>query len=501
MVNEKINNVAGNFSLPDGREVFGTLDVRGEASKVLFFDDKQFSPGDEAYNYITGELYDGRRVSLIQNTLIGTGCRFTGTGAEKCWAEVFPHYVTVGSAHVSASEACVEVITFAMEDASVVIYDFDAFSTVLDTASFIPLLRRDKMKYREVQFGEHPIIGYFTGKFEIVSVDTLLGEVRAEHRPSFTSGGPSGFRIDNRLVLILKPLNPVFFEEAMQRLLVLLRFFELLAGREQPLTELSLSLAGQSDQSMPIEVYRSFAPQPRSEDDPLSANRPHPADVLVSTRDDSKEYSTVLKNYLESDIERHDARVRIHYNLKNHRRYTIDRLIAAVNVFDVFPDTAYPISAPLSPELTAATNEARLLFRVLPDSLERSSVLGALGRVGKLSLKHKIQHRVQSTGLYKHFPKFIDVLKEAVNCRNHYVHGTKGRIDYSENFEIVCFFTDALEFAFAAADLIDAGWNIEAWISSRPGRSHLFGVFIAEYAHRLRDFEKMMGAETKSSNR
>jgi hypothetical protein len=66
------------------------------------------------------------------------------------------------------------------------------------------------------------------------------------------------------------------------------------------------------------------------------------------------------------------------------------------------------------------------------------------------------------------FPDSYLVLDEAVNCRNHYVHGSRAKIDDQEHFfETVPFFTDTLEFVFAASDLIEAGWNIT---SSRMNR-------------------------------
>lgn len=64
--------------------------------------------------------------------------------------------------------------------------------TVLGAKPFIPLLRDALVEHRLVEFADYPIVAYFTGKLEIVTVETVLGEVRAQHRPAFTSGGPSG---------------------------------------------------------------------------------------------------------------------------------------------------------------------------------------------------------------------------------------------------------------------------------------------------------------------
>jgi hypothetical protein len=66
----------------------------------------------------------------------------------------------------------------------------------------------------------------------------------------------------------------------------------------------------------------------------------------------------------------------------------------------------------------------------------------------------------------EHFPEITMVTDEAVNCRNYYVHGGEPRLDYNREFGAVIFFTDTLEFVFAASDLIEAGWDFQAWIKT-----------------------------------
>ncbi|RRI02299.1 hypothetical protein EH240_12590 [Mesorhizobium tamadayense] len=73
------------------------------------------------------------------------------------------------------------------------------------------------------------------------------------------------------------------------------------------------------------------------------------------------------------------------------------------------------------------------------------------------------------------FPELTWVLDEAVNCRNHYVHGTLGKVDYAANFQDSAgFFTKSLEFVFAASDWIEAGWDIKAWAARSSSLTHPF---------------------------
>ena len=118
-----------------------------------------------------------------------------------------------------------------------------------------------------------------------------------------------------------------------------------------------------------------------------------------------------------------------------------------------------PRDVALSEEQIRARDEARKLFRALPQSTERDSVLRALGMMGKSSLKHRIRHRakyvLQEAG--RQFPELEMVCDEAVNCRNFYVHGTDPVFDYEAHSEAKTFFTETLEWVFAASELIEAG--------------------------------------------
>jgi len=80
----------------------------------------------------------------------------------------------------------------------------------------------------------------------------------------------------------------------------------------------------------------------------------------------------------------------------------------------------------------------------------------------------------------------MDVLALAVNCRNHYVHGTPPKADYTRHFfETVPFLTESLEFVFGTSDLMDAGWDFGAFTQQGTTMSHPFGSFLVNYAHAL----------------
>jgi hypothetical protein len=206
-------------------------------------------------------------------------------------------------------------------------------------------------------------------------------------------------------------------------------------------------------------------------------------------------FTNVMERWLENQDERRDARYRFSSSFSKQSFYDTDRLVGAANMFDILPDSAVPPTVELTEELRNAKEQCRTIFKSLEKCIERESILNALGRIGKSSLKQKIRHRVKyiTDVVGEDFPDLIIVTDEAVNCRNHYVHGTKGRFDYSLNSDVTFFFTDTLEFVFAASELVDAGWDINVWCNSGSTMSHPFGRYRVDYKRNLQELKNHLG--------
>ena len=154
-------------------------------------------------------------------------------------------------------------------------------------------------------------------------------------------------------------------------------------------------------------------------------------------------------------------------------------------MFDILPDEAVSDKVELSADLKSAHDKCRQIFKKLPVSPERDSVLNALGRIGKSTLKKKVRHRAQFLidKVGDRIPDFITITDEAVDCRNYYVHGSppSSRIDYNQYPGPLHFLTNTLEFVFAASDLVEAGWDIKKWCESQSRTSHPFGHYLYTY--------------------
>lgn len=482
---------AGTFTISPSREVYGELTLDGPNSSLYLHDKEYFSTHAIPDQCILGVLHDLTKVSLIQCiTTSGTGSG--GREDERYhFANIFPHYVVYGDHHIAPTEKSIASIHFVMDDAATLFYDFDAFGSLIDARPFIEQIAHANGLDRIITTGPSPVILYFTGKREIFAADTVLGRVSATHNPSQTLGGPSGVRLDNTIFVNIAFKEVATFEEAIFRTHELLQYLEILVGRPQNLLDLRLHKRSDDEHRGFLRVYWSMPPkrEPSSEQE-----KPHPADVLLDAVRQPEAFSHIMASWLARQQSWRDARLRFSNSFARQRQYTLDRLIASANMFDILPSSAVPPAVHLPEELKVAKKACRKIFSDLPPSPERDSVLSALGRVGNSNLKQKIRHRAQRVidGLGERFPELLTVADEAVNCRNHYVHGSAPRFSYSENFDAVVFFTNTLEFVFAASDLIEAGWDVKAWSEIPTSMSHPFGGYLVDYAARLRALKALL---------
>ena len=481
---------AGVFTISPGKEIYGELTFAGPNTSFYLRDNEYFDTQSIPGQCVKGTLYDLTKVTLLQCiTTSGTG--FATRGKEQyCFASIFPHFVVHGEHHIDPGDKTIIEVHFVVNDASALFYDFDAFGSLHDARPFIEQIAHANRLEREIPIGPHPEILYFTGKYEIFKAHTVLGRVSASHNPTHTLGGPDGVQLKNTIFMTIVFKEASTFDETIAHTLTLLSFLEVLVGRRQNLLRLNIRIKSDDERPSVLNVYWSMPPRRDPSD---NSQRPHPADVLVDAVRQPDAFSRVLESWLDRHQSWYDARLRFS-NSFTQQQYNTDRLIGSANMFDILPSSAVPPDVPLSEELKSARESCIKIFKKLPKSPERDSVLSALGRIGKSALKHKIRYRgkflVDAVG--ERFPDLFTVTDEAVNCRNHYVHGSEPRFDYSNEVASVIFFTDTLEFVFAASDLIEAGWDVRAWTEIPTSMSHPFGRYRVSYAENLRKLQSLI---------
>jgi hypothetical protein len=488
---------SGLFKISEQEEAHGDLSINGW-NTLLTLTAKDFFDVPDG-GTILGKLHDRTKISLLNCTRLGLT---TGNRQDDRYhgANVFPHLVAFGSEHLAYTDNAIASVHFLVDDAATLFYDFDAFGKVVhNRQDIIDAIIRDNAEThsRAIKFGEHPEIFYFTGKREIFSVETSIGTVSANHRIGYTFPGPKGFNLKNKIFATIKFTKPVCTSRCITDVLTLIRFFEIIVGRPQNVLELTFQLLSAEDRPTLLDVYWCMRPVRANESE---GRKPHPADTLLDAVDTPNVFGGVLKSWLEQHPSRREARFRFSSGFAEMNNFSIDRLVGAANMFDILPESATPAPQPLSEEIVEAQKTSRAAFLKLPDSPERSSVLGALGRLGKNTLKQKIRSRAKlvSDATGDRFPELELVANEAVNCRNYFVHGTESKILYSESNDFLSFLTETLEFIFAASDLIDAGWDIGAWCKEGTTMSHPFSRYRVNYAMALAHLKSALSQTAKT---
>lgn len=481
---------SGLFRVSSDVEIPGELSLKGGATSLDLYSTSFFNT--HASEDIVGTLHDRTKVSLINCiTISGPG---SGTRGEEHYhfSSVFPHFALFGDEHISSADRKIAEVSFAIDDAPAVFYDFDVFGSVIDARPHMERIAEAKESGRTIEIGEHPLLFYFTGKHDIFSIDTVLGKISATHGISFTSPGPVGIHVQNTIRLNITFPTEQIVEEAIAAVIDTLRFLEVIAGRPQNISELIFRLpASTNGRPRTLDAYWCLPPR-RNKDD--ESHTPHPGDLPLQAGRDPEKFATVLASWLERNDEWRNARARYATASANQNRYDTDRLVGAANMFDILPSSACTAVVELSPVLESARDAARTAFRALPSSPERESILNALGRIGKPTLKRKIRSRVKliTDAIGARFADLELVTDQAVDCRNFYVHGTPGKFRYGVYSDQSTFFTDTLEFVFAASDLIDAGWDISEWIERGTTMSHPFGRYRVGYTERLAVLTKLL---------
>ncbi len=110
----------------------------------------------------------------------------TGPKGTYYFADVFPDYIIVGDEFIRPNESIIAKVVLYLDDATTLFQDFDAFGAVFFDAETIVQEIIQKEGHRgNRQTGPNARILYYTGRDEIVSIETSIGRVVVEHKPGF----------------------------------------------------------------------------------------------------------------------------------------------------------------------------------------------------------------------------------------------------------------------------------------------------------------------------
>ena len=481
---------AGKFTLPSNREAHGELKLAGPQSSLCLWDDDFIGVEWDEENQRQVKLIKGvsnelEKVSLINCLYLASGQidQLSPKSQTIHNAHFLPSYAVFGDNHISPDEKTIIETSLVIEDEAAFFSDPNAFGVVqAPSQSLVKQIVQSDPISRNAEAGENPVIAYYRGNSEIFTahtdtvLDTVFGWRRIRH-----GGVRAGARIEGQVSVNLKFAAAVAFEDAIDESFKVLRFLELLAGRPQNLMDFKIYKESGHEIPHVLQVYGSFfSKYERREND----QRPRSSDdVLINAVENPEEFSSVLKHWLKEDDAWREPRRRF-FNGFLKQEYSIDRLLTVANAFEVLPSESIPPEKEPSEDLRAALDFCKKKLRELLEEPDRNSVFSVLGRVGKNSLKKKVRHRAQVVAKEigeDRLPEFSYVAGEAVNCRNHCVHGTSNGIDYEKEGTWI-FLLETLEFVFAVSYLVEAGWKMKTRYEQNDGFGHHpYGRYLNSY--------------------
>ena len=485
-----------------GRKVPGELTVdrshirltMNEIQDVMYEDDFSSLSGEDALSVKGIVKHTGTKVTLVKviSSFFRAGSLIyqdlDGKPKKSSYGVIHPEYAVFGDSHISPNEKTITVADFVVDGLNTIFRGASIhLGRVWDQNLRNQFIERIVEEIREtlghhLEVGPYPEVIYSVGKDEIASVNTELGNVSVRCSQSTSAhGSTTGVNIENTFFVRLRFSIAVDFEEATRRAFQVINFIGLLAGRPQNLAELTLYKQELEERHQGFRVCPSN--RRYYHDNPETVL----IDSLIDGFLDTEEFSRVLVAYIKSyeggNFE--EARERWFDKFNDNHVYDPDCLVASANLFDLLPSHTLPEK----PELPACVKSALEACHGIVDKLPeewREAAMNALGNIDNLRLKQKINHRAATftDKLRSRLPDIEFVISNAVDLRNFYVHGSKrskiSNVNHSDKEKITPFLTSTLEFVFAASDLIESGWNVDNWLSSKE-QHHPFWTYLERY--------------------
>jgi ApeA N-terminal domain 1 len=300
-------------------------------------------------------------------------------------------------------------------------------------------------------------------------VQTETTKFEAWNSVSYKWPSVIGIHLDNVIRLRLEFRKPVKLADAISAGFDFRCFCELLTVGPHCLSDMKIEHKDAKENEGPISLVMSYGDKPTD----VTDLRRH---SLIAAGSNPNEFERVLTNWISNQTERRFARLRLIQGLREEKTFSIDRLVAAANAFDLLPFESKPLPAQVQSNVADLKKSVR---RSLP-SPYREPILDALGRLKGSNLRSKILARFEilPESLRSKLAEMETIIGYCVQARNYFVHGTRPtKLSPKAIEEYLVFFTQTLEFIFIVAELSECGWT------SKSADSRWFWTYLENYRH------------------
>lgn len=481
----------GTFDL-HGLRVFGELRLAGTKSRLMLRTEAQ--PVQlVAPSVVHGQLHDFTFVSCID--CVGgsmPNTRSDSQGHHSYSWNLIPHFVLMGDRHFNPVSDKIISVWFSVSDASLIFDDFDSYGILYDFPVSVTDLIPKTVGDRQIPHGSAPKLAYFAGRCDVLNVAVSEGSIEVQHWPISEMGSSEGIRLGSRLKLGIRFSAPTEMSVCLTAVTKLTQFLSLVAGRSQGVSNVQMQINGASEKDRPLLMHWCFAPSEASTEE--DQDEPSFFDMPLDAIRRPDEFESSLSSWWDASPDQRLARARLHSCRARGNHFDVDRLVAAANMFDLRLTSVAP---EIPVELAQVCKESVLALKKLPKTDDRDSAIMALKRIGAPSLRKKVLARAAVVKSRFVLDDLDEVLRLAVQTRNYFVHGGGERFDYAAIEPFTAFLTETLEFVFAAAELIECGWDGAAWKRKPHTARHWFSRYLSGYSEYAND---LMLACGKMSN-
>ena len=443
------------FDVGEERRITGHLKLkRGgllDSNVVSIVDDKFVYVADGGFLHGISET---GKVSVLDCVRGGTLGGTSGPDFMIYHGDVSFRYALFGKRHIKIDQKCIRGIRFTLEgvESSVFVNDkYERFGHLRDPdEAVLDAIERTRPEYLRGKFvGGKAMVSYFTGDWDFLPLfETVLGRVHVGRSIQVDSFG-RGMK-EAPYITVDFDDDPTSLEGAWEKMRDICQFFAWMMGYVPRWGEVVVYTCrrdedgSRADGDVNLEV---FGPNER-------AGMPEVVEDCGTLIDGSgypDHFMDVMGKWLRrnGDGRRKSANARFFGSMRGGSDLFIeDGIVSAANTFDLLPNDDKPEGS-----------------RPLLGCIVRHRAKFVLDKFGRDRLK-----------------ALEEVIKLAVDCRNHYTHGPKerDRVDFS-NFEIVFFLAQTLEFIYSASELLICGWDPD---KSLRDEWHPLGGYIRSYDSR-----------------
>ena len=401
-------------------------------------------------------------------------------------------YAAFGEHHLRRDDRVIRGIRFTFDHADAMLSNrgYDAFGLLLRPQREVLDAIQQQVESDELCRGlphdfnyKYAQVRYFTGKHTLFpDTDTVLGTIGASRGVSLW-GWKHSAQEDYPFITIDFADDPVTLDEAFDKMRLVRQFFTWMTGFAPRWSDVHVSISAE-------DVQDTFVHSPVEWDEAQDDENPaRKRTMLIDPSREPDKLSEVLATWLERNAcpKRGIANANFFASMPGMFSRTVDQVLCKVaDAFDILPPEDKPKFPSIPERIRNILSVARANIKSiagLKSDPARDYVLSQLGYLHKrVKLKDTVQHRADI--ILDHLddntmPHLKELGAMAVACRNYFTHNSDppDGVDFT-NYHTVGLLARTLQFIYGASELVNCGWDMNAWLSSSLAQEHAFGSYV-----------------------